>query len=286
MAHVRAYGRSKMPQAAGIIHLGATKLYVTRQHPDLMLDARRLTNAGWQVSHGHWIGWEYSRRQYRDLPCLGFTHLQPAQPTTIGKRACLWAADLAMDLHEVEHRLEQLKARGVKGATGTQASFLELFAAIGLRRMPECSGWSSWSPRKWALRQCILSLGKRIRAKWTRKCWPHCRALPKALIRRRPTSEFWPHGRNWKNHLRPSRSAPQHGLQAQSHAQRTDFAGLARFVMSLETSAVGTASTQWLERTLDDSANRRLVIPQAFLAIDAILILYQNIASGLVVYPK
>ena len=124
MAHVHAYG-DQCPQARGIIHLGATSCYVT-DNTDLMLmrEGLKMLAAGWRRSS---IGWRQFAQKHRDLACLGFTHLQPAQPTTVGKRACLWAYDLVMDLAEVEHRLAELKARGVKGTTGTQASFLELF---------------------------------------------------------------------------------------------------------------------------------------------------------------
>src|SRR5215467_1542916 len=124
MAHVHAFG-DQCPQARGIIHLGATSCYVT-DNADLMLmrDGLKMLAARLAAVIDR-LG--KFAQQYRNLPCLGFTHLQPAQPTTVGKRACLWAADLALDLCEIEHRLGELRARGVKGATGTQASFLELF---------------------------------------------------------------------------------------------------------------------------------------------------------------
>jgi len=219
---------------------------------------------------------------HRSLPCLGFTHLQPAQPTTVGKRACLWAYDLALDLAEVEHRLATLAARSVKGTTGTQASFLALFNGDHAKvrnleqRVAEKLGFASsfavtgqTYTRKVdsqvidvlsGIGQSAHKLGTDLRLLASRK------EVEEPLEDEQIGSSAMAYKRN------PMRSER--------------VCGLARFVISLQSSAANTAAVQWLERTLDDSANRRLVIPQAFLASDAILILLHNVASGLVVYPQ
>jgi adenylosuccinate lyase len=220
--------------------------------------------------------------QHRSLPCLGFTHFQPAQPTTVGKRACLWLYDLVQDLTEVEARIAGLKARGVKGTTGTQASFLELFAGdhTKVRQLDELVsrkiGFDATYPvtgqtysRK-VDSQVLATLSgvsqSAHKAATDLRLLQSMKEIEEPFEEQQIGSSAMPYKRN------PMR------------AER--ICGLARFVMSLESSAAQTMATQWLERTLDDSANRRLTLPQAFLAIDAVLILYQNIASGLVVYPQ
>lgn len=279
MAHVHAFG-DVCPTARPIIHSGATSCFVT-DNTDLMLlrDALRLVRDRLVVAIDRMASFA---EQYRDLPTLGFTHLQPAQPTTVGKRACLWAYDLVLDLTEIEHRLDQLKARSAKGTTGTQASFLELFAGDGdkvralERRIAEKMGFSG----------CYAVTGQT----YTRKVdsqivdtlsgiaqSAHKMATDLRLLASRKEVEE-PFGKE------------QIGSSAMAYKRnpmRSErICGLARFVSSLQSSTSATQSTQWMERTLDDSANRRLVLPQAFLGIDAILLIYANIASGLVVYPK
>jgi len=283
MAHVHAYG-DQCPQARGIIHLGATSCYVT-DNTDLMLmrDGLKML-AGRLATVIDRLG--IFAQQYRDLPCLGFTHLQPAQPTTIGKRACLWAADLAMDLHEVEHRLEQLKARGVKGATGTQASFLELFGGDRPKAHARVQRLEQLVAKKMGFEAVYPVTGQTYSRKVDSQVLAALSGIAQSAHKAATDLRILAS----RKELEEPFEAEQIGSSAMAYKRnpmRSErICGLARFVMSLETSAVGTASTQWLERTLDDSANRRLVIPQAFLAIDAILILYQNIASGLVVYPN
>lgn len=279
MAHVEAYG-DQCPDAKKIIHLGATSCFITDNadviliREGLQLVAKRL--AATIDALGNFA------TQFRDLPCLGFTHLQPAQPTTIGKRCCLWAYDFVLDLLEIEHRLETLCARSAKGTTGTQASFLQLFGGdhekvralerkiaekIGFDKTYAVTGQTY--PRKVdaqlldALSGIAQSLHKTatdIRLLANRK------EIEEPIEKHQIGSSAMPYKRN------PMRSER--------------ICALARYVISLQSSPAMTAATQWMERTLDDSANRRLVIPQAFLAIDASLVLMQNIASGFVVYPK
>ena len=279
MAHVEAYG-DQCPDAKKIIHLGATSCFIT-DNADVILirDALRLVArrlAATIDAMGTFAA------QHRNLPCLGFTHLQPAQPTTVGKRCCLWAYDLVLDLQEIEHRLNTLCARSAKGTTGTQASFLQLFGGdhdkvrqlerkiaekIGFEKTYVVTGQTY--PRKVdaqlldALSGIAQSLHKTatdIRLLANRK------EIEEPIEKNQIGSSAMPYKRN------PMRSER--------------ICALTRYVISVQSSPAMTAATQWMERTLDDSANRRLVIPQAFLAIDASLVLMQNIASGFVVYPK
>lgn len=279
MAHVHAYG-DVCPSARGIIHLGATSCYVT-DNADLLLirQGLELLRSKLVAVIDHLAAFA---TQYRDLPCLGFTHLQPAQPTTVGKRATLWCYDLVLDLQEFDYRLAQLKLRGVKGTTGTQATFLSLFqgdhakvealdrlvcAKLGMSASYAVTG-QTYSRKVDAqvldvlggLSQSGHKFGTDMRLLQSRK------ELEEPFEKHQIGSSAMAYKRN------PMRSER--------------LCSLARFVMSLQSSAAQTMATQWMERTLDDSANRRLTIPQAFLASDAILLLYRNIVDGLVVYPK
>ncbi len=279
MAHVEAYG-DQCPDAKPIIHLGATSCFIT-DNADVILirDALRMTArrlAATIDAMGRFAA------DHRGLPCLGFTHLQPAQPTTVGKRGCLWTYDLVLDLQEIEHRLATLAARSAKGTTGTQASFLQLFGGDHTKvralehKIAEKMGFESvyavtgqTYPRKVdaqlldalsGIAQSLHKIATDIRLLASRK------EVEEPIEKHQIGSSAMPYKRN------PMRSER--------------ICALSRFVISLQSSPAMTAATQWMERTLDDSANRRLVIPQAFLAIDACLVLMQNIASGFVVYPK
>lgn len=279
MAHVHAYG-DVCPSARGIIHLGATSCYVT-DNADLLLirQGLEMLRSKLVAVIDHLATFA---TKYRDLPCLGFTHLQPAQPTTVGKRATLWCYDLVLDLQEFDYRLAQLKLRGVKGTTGTQATFLSLFqgdhakvealdrlvcAKLGMAASYAVTG-QTYSRKVDAqvldvlggLSQSGHKFGTDMRLLQSRK------ELEEPFEKHQIGSSAMAYKRN------PMRSER--------------LCSLARFVMSLQSSAAQTMATQWMERTLDDSANRRLTIPQAFLASDAILLLYRNIVDGLVVYPK
>ena len=279
MAHVHAYG-DRCPSARGIIHLGATSCYVT-DNTDLILmrEALQLVQAKLVAVIDELAKFA---AKYRELPCLGFTHLQPAQPTTVGKRATLWCYDLVLDLAEIEHRLTALKCRGVKGTTGTQASFMTLFngdhakieeldrrvsAKMGFESAYAVTG-QTYSRKVDALVLDVLGgigqsahkAGTDLRILQSRK------ELEEPFEKQQIGSSAMAYKRN------PMRSER--------------MCSLARFAMNLPANLAQTVATQWLERTLDDSANRRLVLPQAFLAIDAVLILYRNIVDGLVVYPK
>jgi adenylosuccinate lyase len=279
MAHVHAYG-DQCPDARGIIHWGATSCYVT-DNGDLML-----IRDGLEMVRKRLVGViatlaDFAKR-YRDVPCLAFTHLQPAQPTTVGKRACLWAYDFVLDLHELQHRLDCLRARSAKGTTGTQASFLQLFDGDHAkvrqleRRIAERLGFAdSYAvtgqtyPRK--VDAHILDALSGI-AQSIHKTATDLRLLSSRKEVEEPFE---------KDQIGSSAMAYKRNPMRSER-----MCSLARFVMSLQSSAAQTAAVQWMERTLDDSANRRLVLPQAFLAVDACLILMQNVASGMVVYEK
>lgn len=279
MAHVHAYG-DQCPGARGIIHLGATSCYVT-DNTDLILMRESLQIiAGRLAAVIHHLA-NFAQR-HRAVPCLAFTHLQPAQPTTVGKRACLWAYDLVEDLAAVELRLANIKARGVKGTTGTQASFLELFGGdhakvVALeRRVAEKMGFESTYP------VTGQTYSRKVDAQLLDVLSGIAQSAHKAATDLRLLQS--------RNEIEEPFETDQIGSSAMAYKRNPMRAermcGLARFVMSLQSSTAATAATQWMERTLDDSANRRLVIPQGLLAIDAVLLLYQNVASGLVVHPQ
>ena len=279
MAHVHAYG-DQCPEARPIIHLGATSCFVTDNtdllllRESLQLVCRRL--AGVIDALGSFAA------EYRNLPTLGFTHLQPAQPTTVGRRACLWAYDLALDLSELEHRIASLRARSTKGTTGTQASFLRLFDGDHQKvrqlekRVAEKMGFDA----TYAVTGQTYS--RKVDAQVVDALAGVAASAHKAATDLRILAH--------RKEIEEPFERKQIGSSAMAYKRnpmRTErICSLARFVLSLPSSTSATHATQWMERTLDDSANRRLTLPQAFLAIDAVLILYRNVASGLVVYPE
>lgn len=278
MAHVHAYG-DQCPTARPIIHLGATSCYVT-DNTDLILIREGLRMIAGRVASMIGALAEFAQR-YRDLPTLSFTHFQPAQPTTVGRRACLWAYDLALDLAEVEHRIASLKARSVKGTTGTQASFLHLFDGDHAkvreleRRVAEKMGFAE------TYSVTGQTYSRKVDAQVLDTLASIAASAHKAATDLRLLAN--------RKEIEEPFEADQIGSSAMAYKRNPMRAericSLARYVMSLPVNAAETHATQWLERTLDDSANRRLVLPQAFLAVDAVLILYQNVATGLVVYP-
>ncbi len=279
MAHVHTYG-VVCPNAKPIIHLGATSCYVT-DNTDLLLLRESLT-----LVRNRLVAvidrLATFAEEKRDLPTLGFTHLQPAQPTTVGKRACLWALDLVMDLEEIEHRLDSLRARSTKGTTGTQASFLELFDGdhAKVRRLEQLVSQKLGFDATYAVTG--QTYPRKVDAQVLDALSGIAQTSHKIATDLRLLS-------NRKEVEEPFESG-QIGSSAMAYKRnpmRSErICSLARFVISLQSSPAATLATQWMERTLDDSANRRLVLPQAFLAIDAVLILCQNVFSGMVVYPK
>jgi len=279
MAHVHAFG-DVCPSARGIIHLGATSCDIT-DNADLLLigESLRLVRSR-LVAVLESLG-DFARR-YRDLPCLGLTHLQPAQPTTVGKRACLWAYELVMDLEEINHRLQRLMARGIKGATGTQASFLELFGGDESKVL----SLEDLVVRKLGFHGSCPITGQTYSRKIDSEVLGTLSHVAQSAHKAATDLRIW----QSRKEIEEPFEASQIGSSAMAYKRNPmrceRMCALARFVMSLESSGAQTAATQWMERTLDDSANRRLTLPQAFLAVDAILLLYRNVTAGLVVYSN
>jgi adenylosuccinate lyase len=278
MAHIHAFGDAA-PAARPFIHLGATSAYVT-DNADLILMRRGLNLLRGKLVPVLRALATFARR-WKDEPALGSTHLQPAQPTTVGKRATLWMQDLVLDLRDLDHRVATLPCRGVKGTTGTQATFLELFdgdhekvrelerkvsAAIGFDTAIPVSGQTY--TRK--LDAQVLDVVAGVAASAS-KFSADVRVLQAFGEIEEP--------------LEPSQVGSSAMAYKRNPMRCERIASLARFVLNLEGNANETHSVQFLERTLDDSANRRLTIPEAFLATDAILILMENVVSGLEVHP-
>jgi len=279
MSHVHAYGE-QCPKAKGIIHLGATSCYVgdntdvITMREALRLVKKKLVNAIASVAK--------FADEYKDMPCLGFTHFQPAQPTTVGKRASLWLMDLVMDLNEVDHVLDTLMLLGSKGTTGTQASFLELFDGDH----EKCKELDRKIAEKMGFKSCFPVSGQTYARKLDTIV---CNCL--ALIAQ-SCCKFSNDLRLLQNlkEIEEPFEKKQIGSSAMAYKRnpmRSErIASLSRYVESNTMSAAMTASTQWFERTLDDSANRRLILPESFMAIDAILEIATNVCSGLVVYKE
>jgi adenylosuccinate lyase len=279
MAHVRLYGE-QCPRAKPIIHLGATSAYVT-DNADLILMREGLTIVRGLLLRAMRLLAEFAARE-RARPCLAFTHLQPAQLTTVGKRAALWLADFLIDYHELARLADELPFHGVKGTTGTQASFLALFdgdhakvrklerlvaAQMGFAKIVPVSGQTY--PRK--IDHVVLALLAGI-ATSASKMANDVRLL------------------QGMGEIEEPFEAEQVGSSAMAYKRnpmRSErVSSLARFVMTTAMNAPLTAAAQWLERTLDDSAVRRLAIPESFLGVDAILRIVANVVQGLVVYPR
>lgn len=279
MAHVHAYG-DVCPKARPIIHLGATSCYVT-DNADLILMRESLSLLAQRLAI---VIDQLGRfaREHRDLACLSYTHLQPAQPTTVGRRACLWAYDLALDLAEVEHRLAALRARSVKGTTGTQASFLALYHGdhAKVRKLDRLIA------KRLGFDESYAITGQTYTRKVDSQVLDVLSGIAQSVHKLATDLRLLAS----RKEIEEPFEAEQIGSSAMPYKRnpmRSERAcGVARYLMSLQTSTAATAAVQWMERTLDDSANRRLVIPQAFLAADAILLLLQNITAGLVVYPR
>ena len=279
MAHVHAFG-DLCPAARPIIHLGATSCFVT-DNTDLILlrDAlllvrQRLLAAINQLA-------DFASR-HRDLPCLAFTHMQPAQPTTVGKRATLWAQDLVLDLDEITHRIQSLKARSAKGTTGTQASFLRLFNGDHAKvrqlekRVAQKMGFSG----------TFAVTGQTYSRKIDSQIIDALSGIAQSAHKAATDLRLLAHRKEIEEPFETDQIGSSAMAYKRNPMRSERMCSLARFVISLQSSTAQTMATQWMERTLDDSANRRLVLPQAFLAVDALLILYHNVASGLVVYPN
>jgi len=279
MAHVHTFGAA-CPEAMPIIHLGATSCYVT-DNTDLILLREALVRVRDRlVAVIDRLG--RFAKQYRDLPCLGFTHLQAAQPTTVGRRACLWAYDFALDLAELEHRIESLRARGPKGTTGTQASFLNLFDGDHekVRQLEKLVA------KKLGFDATYVVTGQTYSRKIDSQVLDVLSGIAQSAHKMATDLRILAHRKEVEEPFEKGQIGSSAMAYKRNPMRSERICSLARFVMSMQSSPAMTMATQWMERTLDDSANRRLVLPQSFLGIDAVLILCQNVTDGLVVYPK
>ena len=278
MAHVLAYG-DVCPNARGVIHLGATSCYVTDNADILMLrDALTLVREKLL---------EVIRRlrafalEYKDLPTLGYTHLQPAQLTTVGKRATLWMQDLLMDLDEVNFALSSLKLLGNRGATGTQESFMKLVDGDG-EKVDELERRIA---RKVGMEKCFAVSGQTYPRKLDSRVLGALSGIAQSAYKFAQDLRLLQSFREVEEPFEKGQIGSSAMAYKRNPMRSERICALARHVMALTQDAQMTAATQWFERTLDDSANRRLSLPEAFLATDAVLELYANIASGMVVYP-
>jgi len=279
MAHVHHYGEL-CPKARPIIHLGATSCFVT-DNADLILFRQALRLLEQRLCAVLRALGEFAAK-WRAEPCLGYTHFQAAQPVTVGKRACLWAQDFAYDLDEVRRLVDWLPFRGVKGTTGTQASFLLLAdgdhdkveelerrvtRAMGFARSIALSGQTYSRKLDWSIHQALSAI-----AQSASKFGNDLRLL------------------SHEGELEEPSEQKQIGSSAMAYKKNPmrceRMCSLARYVLETANTSAHTAATQWLERSLDDSAIRRIALPESFLAIDGILLLVDNVAKGLIVYPK
>ncbi|MCA8965249.1 MAG: adenylosuccinate lyase, partial [Planctomycetes bacterium] len=279
MAHVHHYGEL-CPKAKPVIHLGATSCFVT-DNGDLLIYRRALRMLEQRLA-AVIAALAAFAQQWRAQPCLGYTHFQVAQPVTVGKRACLWAQDFALDLDEVRRVADWLPFRGVKGTTGTQATFLMLAGndhdkvaavdasvtkAMGFHKSIAVSGQTYTRKIDWTIHQALSAI-----AQSASKFANDLRLL------------------SHEGEIEEPSESKQIGSSAMAYKKNPmrceRVCALARYVIEVASTSAHTAATQWLERTLDDSAVRRIAIPESFLAIDGILMLVENVAKGLVVYPK
>lgn len=279
MAHIHTFGE-KCPKARGIIHLGATSCFVG-DNTDLIQMKESMKLLKVKMLHAM-VALKEMAIKYKDVVCLGYTHFQPAQLTTVGKRACLWLQDFMMDFIELERCCDELPFRGVKGTTGTQASFLELFngdheKVRKLDRMiTEMMGF----------KKSIGVTGQTYSRKLDFKVLSILSGITQSAHKMATDIRLL----QAKHELEEPFEKNQVGSSAMAYKRnpmRSErICSLSRYVISLAENAAYTHSTQWFERTLDDSAQRRLTLPQAFLAVDGILKIVINVISGIVVWPK
>jgi len=279
MAHVHTFG-DRCPAARKIIHLGATSCFVTDNTELIQLRESLQLTRGQLVAVIDRLG-TFAER-HRDLPCLGFTHLQSAQPTTVGKRATLWCHDLVLDLEEIEHRLQTLKFRGAKGTTGTQASFLQLFDGDH----DKVESLDRRIAEKMEFGETYPVTGQTYSRKIDAQILQTLSGIAQSAHKMASDWRILAHRRELEEPFETKQIGSSAMAYKRNPMRSERICALARFAMSLTANAEQTMAVQWMERTLDDSANRRLSLPQSFLAIDAVLTLCRNVAEGFVVYPQ
>ena len=279
MSHVYAYGL-QCPKAKGIIHLGATSCYVG-DNTDLIimtealkLIRKKLINVISNLAN--------FAEEHKAQPTLGFTHFQPAQPTTVGKRATLWLQDLLMDLEDLDHILDSMKLLGSKGTTGTQASFLELFDGDH----EKCRELDRKIAQKMGFEGCYPVSGQTYSRKVDSRVLSVLAGIAQSAHKFSNDIRLLQHLKEVEEPFEKNQIGSSAMAYKRNPMRSERIASLANYVMSDMMNPMLVASTQWFERTLDDSANKRLSIPEGFLAVDGILDLYLNVVDGLVVYPK
>ena len=279
MSHVYAYGK-QCPKAAGIIHLGATSCYVGDNtdviimRDALQLVKKKLVNVINNLAK--------FADEHKSQPCLAYTHLQPAQLTTVGKRACLWIQELLMDLEDVEYQLSKAKLLGSKGTTGTQASFLELFDGDHekVKKLDEMitkeMGFDAYFPVS----------GQTYSRKLDSQFLNVLSSIAQSAYKFSNDLRLLQHLKEVEEPFEKSQIGSSAMAYKRNPMRSERISSLARYVIANSINPAITASTQWFERTLDDSANKRISVPESFLAADAILNIYLNVAAGMVAYPK
>ena len=279
MSHVYAYGQ-QCPKAAGIIHLGATSCYVG-DNTDIIVMAEALRLVQKKLVN---VIAELSKfaDKYKDQPTLAFTHFQPAQPTTVGKRATLWTQEFMMDLEDLEYVLGSLKLLGSKGTTGTQASFLELFDGD----QETIDKIDPMIAEKMGFKQCYPVSGQTYSRKVDTRVLNILAGIAASAHKMSNDIRLLQHLKEVEEPFEKSQIGSSAMAYKRNPMRSERIASLSRYVMIDALNPAITSATQWFERTLDDSANKRLSVPEGFLAIDGILDLCLNVVDGLVVYPK
>ena len=279
MSHVYAYGQ-QCPKAKGIIHLGATSCYVGDNtdiivmHEALQLVRTKLVNVIAELA-------DFADK-YKDQPTLAFTHFQPAQPTTVGKRATLWIQEFSMDLEDLDYVLSTLKLLGSKGTTGTQASFLELFDGD----QETIDKIDPMIAEKMGFKQCYPVSGQTYSRKVDTRVLNVLAGIAASAHKFSNDIRLLQHLKEVEEPFEKSQIGSSAMAYKRNPMRSERIASLSRYVMIDALNPAITSATQWFERTLDDSANKRLSVPEGFLAIDGILDLCMNVVDGLVVYPK
>ncbi|WP_462133425.1 adenylosuccinate lyase [Peptostreptococcus stomatis] len=279
MSHVYAYG-IQCPKAAGIIHLGATSCFVG-DNTDLIIDYEALDLIKKRLVKLISILSRFAD-QYKDLPTLGFTHFQPAQPTTVGKRACLWIQDFIFDLESLEDFLQRRRLRGVKGTTGTQASFLELFDGD----YEKVKLLDKMVAKKMGYDDVFAVTGQTYSRKLDSQLVNILAGIAQSATKFSNDIRLLQHLKEIEEPFEKNQIGSSAMAYKRNPMRSERIASLARYIIADMINPAMTVSGQWFERTLDDSANRRISVPEAFLATDAVLNLCANVSDGLVVYPK
>lgn len=279
MSHVYAYGQ-QCPKAAGIIHLGATSCYVG-DNTDIIVMTEALKLVKKKMLNVMKELADFADK-YKEQPTLAFTHFQPAQPTTVGKRACLWLQEFSMDLEDLEHVLGTMKLLGSKGTTGTQASFLELFNGD----QETIDKIDPMIAEKMGFRECYAVSGQTYSRKVDTRVLNVLAGIAASAHKMSNDIRLLAHLKEVEEPFEKNQIGSSAMAYKRNPMRCERIASLARYVMADALNPAITSAVQWFERTLDDSANKRLSIPEGFLAIDGILDLCINVAGGLVVYPK